>query len=241
MRRLWRNLFLVLLGWVSAASAPNSGVVTAKAQGPWPPWQPGEKLVYKLLWPSGLSLGEAVIQASATGQEIHFTVAVEAELPQHNISYSFSSTATEEELCSLRFQQKINEGSQGWEESIEFDQQNRQAKRTRGSQTNTISVPECARDPLAFLYYFRGQLAAAKPMASGTFHLGANFEVRFESAGQGTETVGGRQQPVEKFRVTYTGPNAEKTFELRVMTDSARRPVLVRVPFPLAVFTAELQ
>ena len=197
--------------------------------------------MYKLLWPSGLSLGEAVIAASSTGKEIHLTVTVEAELPQHNVRYSFSSTATEEKLCSLHFQQEINEGRRKWEESIEFDQQNRQARRTRSGQTTTLSVPECARDPLTFLYYFRSQLAATKPFDSGTFHLGANFDVRFEFTGRGTETLGGRQHGVEKFRVTYTGPSAKKTLELWVLTDAARQPALVRVPFPLAVFTAELQ
>ena len=231
--------FLILLAWTAVAGIQTPAVAAQAAR---PPWAgPGERLVYRLLWASTLPLGEAVLQASSSGTELRFAATVEAELPQYNIRYSFSSTATEEGLCSLQFHQKISEGGRNWEESIEFDQRNRQAKRTRGGQTTTVSVPECARDPLTFLYYYRNQLALGKPLDSGTVHLGKDLDIRFEPAGQGFESVGRRKFSVDRFRVTYAGNNRGRTFELWLTADATRRPAFVRAPLSLAVFLAELQ
>ena len=200
-----------------------------------------ESLTYRLLWPSGLTLGEAVLRGSFSGEELHFQFTLETGLPQYNISHSSSSVATKDGLCSLQFQGKTRWGSTDSGETIEFDQTTHLARRSRENQTTTASIPECARDPLAFLYYFRNQLALGNTLDSGTFHWGANFSLQIESAGPETVKAGGRQWPAEKYMVTYRGPNSGRTVELWISTDATPKPVRVRVAFPLAVFSAEME
>ena len=136
------------------------------------PFEEGERLIYRLLWPSGITLGEAVFQVSRQGEELHFEATLEARLPQYRVSYSFSSVATKETLCSLRYQQTLKEGTRSSEETTEFDQAAHRASRTVGRQTTSVEIPECARDPLTFLYYVRSRLAAGQPVTRVALDLG---------------------------------------------------------------------
>ena len=201
----------------------------------------GEKLVYRLRWPSGVNLGEAVFQVASSGDQVQFRLDVEAQLPQYNLRDSFFSTATSKGLCSLQFRQEIKEGTRVWEETIEFDRENRQARRTRGGQTFTATVPVCAREPLVFLYLVRSQLIAGKLPPSGVVHLAADYDVRIAAAGKERVTVRGQSRDSQKYVVTYSGPNRQKTFEIWFSTDTARQPLLVRIPFPIGVLSAELE
>ena len=200
-----------------------------------------ESLTYRLLWPSGLTLGEAVLRGSFSGEELHFQFTLETGLPQYNITHSSSSVATKDGLCSLQFQGKTRWGSKDSGESIEFDQTAHLARRSRENQTTTASIPECARDPLAFLYYFRNQLVLGNTLDSGTFHWGSNFSLQIESAGPETVKAGGRQWTAEKYIVTYQEPNSVQSVELWISTGSTPKPVQFRVSIPLAVFTAVIE
>jgi len=205
------------------------------------PFQEGETLTYRVLWPSGVLLGEAVFQVSPRGKELNFQVTVEARLPQYRLSHSLDAVATQDGLCSLQFHQKAEQGPRRSEDSMEFDQAAHQARRIRSGQTTTASVPECARDPLTFVYYVRSQLAAGKPPGPGTAHWGRNFDVRVERVGSETLQVGGTRRPAEKFQVTYSTPTTERKFAVWFSTDAARRPLRFTVPTSLAEFTAELE
>ncbi|MBI4460204.1 MAG: DUF3108 domain-containing protein [Acidobacteria bacterium] len=206
------------------------------------PLTQGEKLTYRLLWPSGLNLGEAVLEATPSGQETHFRMTVEISLPQFAIRNSTASVAAGEGLCSVRFREETGDGTkQWWEESVEFDQAAHEARRTRNGETNTASIAECAQDPVTFLYYFRSRLAEGKPLETGTLFRGGSFEVRVRAAGTETVEFRGQSRPAEKFVVSYPSQGQEMSFELWVSTDAERVPVRMRVPSPLAVFTAELQ
>ena len=216
------------------------GLDAQGTEGVWPPWERGERRVYQLLWPSGVSLGEAVLEASSDGEEIHLQATVEAKLPQHDVHYVFSAVATQE-LCSLRFQQQISEGSRAWEESFEFDPVTRQVRRTRNGQSSVTTVPECPRDPLTFLYYFRGQLASGKTPGMEELFLGTTIPLRSEAVAPETVKLGSREWEGDRFLVTYTPPGGEKFFEVWVHPGSARVPVGAKVPLALAIFAAELQ
>ncbi|MCZ6751165.1 MAG: DUF3108 domain-containing protein [Acidobacteria bacterium] len=238
----WLTKYFCVVFLLSCAVAGMPSAAAAEeGEAPFSLFDEEESLTYRLLWPSGVMLGEAVLRGSFSGDNLHFQLTVEAGLPQYNISYSSSSVATKDGLCSLQFQGNTRRGSKALDESIEFDPTAHLARRTRGNQTTSASIPECARDPLTFLYYFRNQLALGKTLDSGTFHLGANFSLQIEAAGPETVDAGGRQWPAEKYRVTYRGPNSERTVELWISTDATPKPVRVRVAFPLAVFSAELE
>ena len=228
------------LGWAVLSAAP--GVPAAGAAPAFRPLTNGEKLTYKLIWPSGVSLGEAVMEASPSGAETHFQVTVEINLPQYALRHSSSSVAAGEALCSLRFHQETGEGAKKWwEESVEFDQAAHEVHRTRDGQSTTASIAACAQDPLTFIYYFRSRLAEGKPPDSGTLYRGENFNVRVRKAGTETVAFRGQQRTAEKYVVTFPSQNQEMTIELWISTDAERVPVRIRVPSPLAVFTAELE
>ena len=223
--------------WLGLAGLPG-----APAQdGGFRPLQEGERLIYRILWPSGVTLGEAVFRVTPSGKQLQFQLTVEANLPQYKLTGALSSVATQDGLCSLQFHQKIGEGPRQSEESLEFDQAAHQARRSRGSQTTTEPIPECARDPLTFLYYYRSQLAAGKTAGSGTVFGKSKYELRIEPAGSETLSVGGKPRPAEKFQVTYTGSSRERKFVLWFATGGARVPLRVTLPSSLAEFSAELQ
>lgn len=228
------------LAWALLCFLP--GVRAASAAPAFRPLISGEKLTYRLLWPSGVSLGEAFLEASPAGAETHFQMTVEINLPQYPLRHTSSSVAAGEGLCSLRFRQETAGGGKKWaEESIEFDQAAHQAHWTRNGQTTTASIAECAQDPLTFIYFFRSRLAEGKPLDLQTLYRGGNFNVNVKKAGIETVAVRGQPRQTEKFVVTYPGPDQEMTFELWIATDAERLPVRLRVPSPLAVFTAELE
>ena len=205
------------------------------------PFQEGERLTYRLLWPSRVVLGEAVFQVSTRGKELNFQVTVEGRLPQYRLSHSIAAIATLDDLCSLQFHQKSEEGTRRSEDSLQFDQAAHQARRIRGGQTTTATIPECARDPLTLVYYVRSQLASGKPPESGATHWGRNIAVRLERAGSETLQLGGKSRPAEKFQVSYFTPTAERKFAVWFSTDAARTPLRFTVPTTLAEFTAELE
>ena len=53
------------------------------------PFEGGERLVYRLLWPSGIPMGEAVFEVSSQGDELHFQATVEVRLPQYRFNSMF--------------------------------------------------------------------------------------------------------------------------------------------------------
>ncbi|MBI4443120.1 MAG: DUF3108 domain-containing protein [Acidobacteria bacterium] len=233
LRAFGLGLLLAVVG-ASLAQAQQADVRLA-------PSLQGEKLVYRLLWPSGVILGEAVFQVASSGEQVQFRLDVEAQLPQYNLRDSFRSTATRVGLCSLQFRQQIREGPRIWEETIEFDQQNRQASRTRGGQTVTATVAECAREPLVFLYLVRSKLIEGELPLSGVVHLAADYDVRIAAAGTERVMVRGQSRDAEKYVVTYSNPSREKTFTVWFSTDSARLPLQVRIPFPIGELSAVLE
>ena len=206
-----------------------------------PPFEAGERLIYRLRWPSGITLGEAIFEVSRQGEELHFAVNLEARLPQYRVSYSFSSVATRETLCSLRYEQTLKEGTRNSEETIEFDQAAHRARRTSNRQTTSVEIPECARDPLTFIYFVRSRLAAGQPAEPSSVHFGRSIPLRLEASGPERVNVLGTPRPAEKVQVNFPRGNSEPTIEVWFAPDDARTPLRVTLPTPLADFSAELE
>jgi hypothetical protein len=229
-------LLLLCPASLAAQSASNS----------WPVLASPEKLNYNLMWPSGISLGEAVLQASRGGNEIRLEATVIADLPQYHVAYTFTSVTTEE-LCSIRFRQILREGSGTVDDSYEFDQQKHQVRRTRnGRAPTTASISVCARDPLALLYFFRQQLALGKmpvgtPEAAGTFYLGGDFTVRYDAITPEGVPLGSKEPPGDRFLIRVEGAQTAPSFEVWIRPDPSRAPVAVKIQFSLGTFSAELQ
>jgi len=228
-----RNLVLL----AAALGAP----VAQGAQNRPPAISSAETVKFKLLWPSGVTLGEAVLSVTPAKGEVRFEMTMEAATPIRNFSAAFSSVATADGLCSLQFHRKTTEGAKSSEESIEFDQNAHLAKRTLNGQTTAIPMPECARDVLTFLYYFRNQLAAGHPAATASVYLGPDRSLEIQHAGAEKVTVAGREQSADKYSVTYRRPGSARSFDVWFSSGARREPLLVRLPTPLATFSAELE
>ncbi len=225
-----------------------AGCLLALAPGPAPgqsadfrPFVEGERLVYRLLWPSGLPLGEAVFEVTPQGNELHFRASVEASLPQNRFNSTFSAVAAREKLCSLQFHQKLEEGSQSSEEALEFDQAAHRVRRIRGRDATTAPIPECARDPLTFLYYARSRLAAGEPVEPGSLHYGRESPAQLAPGRAGTVEVGGAPRPGEKFTLRFAARNRDRTLEIWFAPDATRIPLRFTIPTSLADFKAELE
>ena len=219
-----------------AQSAPSSGSPFLASP---------EKLNYNLLWASGISLGEATLQASRGGGQIFLEATVIADLPQYHVAYTFSSVTTEQ-LCSLRFRQTLREGRRTTEDVFEFDPQKHEARRTRNGRTTTAAVGECPRDPLALLYFFRQQLALGKvpvgtPEAAGKFHLGEDYTVHYDAVTPEGVPLGGKEPPGDRFLIRAEGTSGGQSLEVWIGTDAVRLPVAVKIPFSMGTFSAELQ
>jgi hypothetical protein len=185
------------------------------------------------------------LRATRTGNELHLEATLIADLPQHRVSYTFSAVA-DEQLCSREFRQRSREGSNAWEELLEFDQAGRSVRITRDGQVSERAIPTCARDPLTQLYFFRRQLARGDlpigtPQATGTFFLGDEYSLRYEAVTPTPVSPGAKQFEGDRFLVTFRGAGGESSFEVWIRADASRTPVAARMVFPLAVFTAELQ
>jgi len=97
----------LLAAFILQASARAAG----DAVTPLPAMGKGETLRYRLLWPSGVTLGEAVAVASPSDKGWSFALTVEANLPARDINDEFTSLATGQDLCSLEFPEKVREGT----------------------------------------------------------------------------------------------------------------------------------
>ena len=200
----------------------------------------GEVHKYRLLWPSGVAMGEAQISSSMKGGNWVFEFRVDADLPVYPLSSAWTSRATPKELCSLELHRKTTEGTKIAEDSITFDQQSLSAKRTRGDVVATFTTPACARDPLNFLFYFMERMRDRGKVAEESFFINSDQSLGMHSGGTESVTIGGQQIKAEKFSVELRGGSKTTKFDVWISQDGRGIPLLVRLPTPLAVFSAEL-
>lgn len=205
-----------------------------------------EQLHYNINWPSGLSLGEAVLSASATKQapdspaQLHMEFKLDAAIPGFSVSDLYRSDSSLA-FCSGEFHRTTQHGQKKTDETIKFDQQAGSATReTSGGGKTDLKTPSCAKDALAFLYYVRHELSQGRMPPQQTIFFGAPYDIRIEF--MGTQQIPLGETPVEADRVNATvkGPASEISFEVFFLKDNKRTPALVRVPLSVGAFTMEL-
>src|SRR5687767_15080369 len=113
-----------------------------------------ETLRYSINWPSGLSLGDAVMTAHKGEAGWSFDVTVDAGVPGFAIKDKYKS-ATEGDLCSMQLDRDISHGNKKSSERTTFDQKKATAHRKTTVPPNggssDFDIPSCARDALAFV------------------------------------------------------------------------------------------
>ncbi len=225
---LWLAFLLACL--FPAASAASDAV----------PFSSGERLVYEVTWPSGLSLGEVEFRANSETNGWQFHARVTATLPNFEIHDEYSSRA-DANLCSLELDKDSVHGGKRVEETVEFDQQKHIATRkTKNGGDSEFPVPSCARDGLTFLYLLRSEIGRGRIPPPDDLNFGAQYQVTMTYAETRDLEVAGETVKTDRILIDLTGPASQRSFEIFFSQDAARTPVLIRVPFELGTFSLKL-
>jgi hypothetical protein len=232
-----KNLIVTL-----ALLALPATVKPATAETPVPtPFKPGERLRYEVVWPSGLSLGEADFSANTEQGGWSFRMTLGASLPNFEIKDQYSST-TDFNLCSQEFNKQFKHGSKTTEEAVTFDQDAHRAHRetAAGGGESDFDVPPCARDALTFLYFLRQDLARGRISPPDDINFGGQYMITVTYAETREVTVAGESREADRILVDLTGDKSQHSFEVFFGKDEARTPLIVRVPFELGTFSLRL-
>jgi hypothetical protein len=222
---------VVLLACLLAPVAAASEVV---------PFASGERLVYEITWPSGLSLGEVEFSAQSVTNGWQFQARVNATLPNFEIRDEYRAT-TDASLCSQELEKDAQHGSSRTRESVTFDQANRRARRnTMNGGESEFEVPPCARDGLTFLYVLRSEISRGRIPPPDDLNFGAQYQVSMTYAESRELEVAGEMLMSDRILVDLTGPASQRSFEIFFGRDSARTPLLIRIPFELGTFSLNL-
>lgn len=235
------KLLLVFAACALWAQTPAKTGTAAKVE-PAPPKGPQpESLNYNVNWPSGLSLGEAKLNAVKGAESWKFSFEVQASLPGFALTESVESTANPD-YCSLEIVKKGKRGSRKLEEKTTFDQKALNAKRKTGESggESEFSIPSCAKDALTFLYYVRRELANGRLPVPQTVFYGAGYSLKVDYTGVQKIRIGSELLEADRMTGAIKGPASDATFEIFFAKDTARTPLLVRVPLAAGQFSMEL-
>ena len=197
-----------------------------------------ETLRYTVNWPSGLSLGEAVLTAEGNTK---FELVLEASIPGFAVKDEVRAWA-KGDFCSVKLEKKLSHGGKKREELMEFQPEAGVVTRTtlRGGESK-LPLNGCGRDALTMIHYLRSELKQGRiPGAQQTF-FGAAYQLSFLYGGAQNVQIGGAYEAADRIEVKIEGPASRHTIELFFGRDAARTPLLMRAPLPLGAFTMELQ
>lgn len=210
----------------------------------------GERLEFRVRW-GAVPAGAATFQVDKVGRErLRFRLDVRTS-PFVDIFYrvrdQFSSTVLADDLRSLRYEQRGEEGGRSRHEEVRYYREPPFAAYSRdGEPSEPIPTPALVHDPLAALYAFR----TASPRA-GEVELDVSDGKR---AVRGEVVVLGRERvttPAGTFDTVKVEPKLEgvggvfrRSPDARVLLwltdDRWRRPVKLESEVAVGAFTAEL-
>ena len=209
------------------------------------PWQ-NESLHYNINWQSGLSLGEAGMSAHKSEKGWEFETTINAGVPGFAIADRIHSLTTAG-LCSEELDRDFSHAGKKTREKTTFDEKAGSAERITlvpdgGAMPgkSTFSIPSCARDALAFLYYARMELGQGRVTPPQQVWFGSGYSVKTDYTGSQTITVANKATVTDHVVVAVRGPKSDFTFEVFYSRDAARTPIQIRIPLALGTFTAEL-
>ncbi len=210
--------------------------------------QPGfpftdESLRYNLSWQGGTSLGEATLTAHRSAVGWNLDAAVTAGVPGFSLSDQLHS-AVDPGLCSQEFERDLTHGGKRTDDKTSFDQRAGSATRSTvfpaGGGRGHFSIPNCARDALAFAYYTRVELGQGRVPAPQHVYFGSAYSVNLEYTGAENVSSGGKQVVADRVEATVQGPKSDFHCDMFFARDAARTPLSIRIPLPLGVFSLDL-
>ena len=200
-----------------------------------------ETLNYAVNWPSGLSLGEATWRARQAGERWELEFEIEAAVPGFSVQDRYRSLTTAA-LCALELEKQFRHGDKKGHERTGFHAERGVAVRETlgGGGKSEIPAPGCPRDALGFLLHLRRELQQGRLPPAQQIFFGARYEVTLEYRGFYTVPVNEAPTQADRFLARVKGPASDHSFDIYFARDPARTPVLVRVSFPLGIFSMEL-
>lgn len=199
-----------------------------------------ETLNYSIVWPSGLSLGEAHLQASQVGSAWNFDLKVDASLPAYAIVDRYKATASAA-LCSSTFDRDTVHGSKKASEKITVSGSTATRQTVGGGKSET-AVATCAHDALTFLFFVRRELGQGKIPAAQNVLFAAGYPVKLEYAGPQQVKVNNVSTDSDKVICTIQLAKAPSyKVEMFFARDAARTPLVMRAPFAIGTFSVELE
>jgi hypothetical protein len=200
-----------------------------------------ERLEYSVNWPSGLSLGEARLEAKRAGARWQLEFTLEAALPGFAVKDRCQSIVTEN-WCSLEFEKQFAHAQRKGHERTSFDPARPVATRETlgGGGKSELATPACPKDALAYLYWLRRELGQGRLPAPQTVYFGAAYQIRLEYGGTQSIRLGEERIQADRLVAAVKGPVAELKFEVFFARDAGRTLLLARAPFATGIFSMEL-
>jgi hypothetical protein len=166
---------------------------------------------------------------------------LDAGIPGFVVKDTYKSTASLD-LCSETFSKEYTHGTRKSNETVTIDKATSTAKRmpANGVGESKITVPDCIRDALTFIYYARREMGQGRVPVAQSIIFGAVYDGSFEYAGAETITVGTKNILTDRLVCHVRGPASNIQFDAYFDRDPARTPVSIRVPLPLGKFSLEL-
>jgi len=204
------------------------------------PFQSGERLRYDVVWPSGLTLGEATFSANAETGGWAFEAEIRASLPNFEIRENHHSRA-DAGLCSKELEKDAQRGNKTVKETVIFDQNRGMAERsTEQGGASRFEIPPCARDGLTYLYFLRQDLARGRIPPPDDLNFGGQYAVTVTYAESRKVEAAGKLQDSDRILVDVMGAGSSHSFEVFFGKDDARKPILIKVPFDMGTFSLRL-
>jgi hypothetical protein len=207
-----------------------------------------ETLKYRLRWPSGVSLGTAMLETSGQVPDksdippppsIRSSMVLDASFPGVPVIGEFRSQMTGRG-CTQEFEKKLTLALRKTQETtiVKAGKATRQTAGDGGK--STVSVGACPFDALAYLQMFRRELRAGRPIKDQDILFGAQYAVKAVGGGMEQVMVGGKPREADRYTFRVKGPASDSEFDVLFGRDEARTPIEVRVTMAMGKFRLEL-
>ncbi len=203
----------------------------------------GEQFHYSINWPTGLSLGEAMLsgsrgQTAGAAEKLTFQFHLDAAVPGFQVTDTYRSVASPA-YCSAEFDKTYQHGPKHVDEKETFT--GGSAKReTKGGGESDFDTRACPKDALTYLAFLRDELSHGRLPQEETVYYGAPYRLRIEFKDTEPIDLGGKKVDADRLQATVRGDSAGVTFDVFFLKDAARTLALVRVPLSMGTFSMVL-
>ncbi|MEP6716986.1 MAG: DUF3108 domain-containing protein [Terriglobia bacterium] len=200
-----------------------------------------ESLAYTINWPSGLSVGEAHLNAKHTAGGWTFEFKLDAGVPGYTVKDSYSSESNAD-FCSMEFDRDYAHGSRkgGEKESIDRSHETASRVTTHNGGKSEMRIPDCVKDALTAVFYTRRELGQGRVPGAQQILFGGLYQMTLDYGGAQMVKIADKPAQTDKIVCNLKGPSASIAFEMYFARDAARTPLLVKVPLSMGNFSMEI-